>query len=85
MAFLEVARKIVALGGAASALIFLPALVLVSIFDIVGRRIFFFRSMPLQEFAWHFFFACAMFGVGYGYVKERHVRVDILRNGCRTA
>ena len=33
----------------------------------------------LQELAWHFFFACVMFAIGYTYVKDRHVRVDIVR------
>lgn len=79
MGFLEVVRKIVALGGAIAAMVFLPGLILVSIFDITGRRFFHFSSTPLQELAWHFFFACVMFGIGYTYIKDRHVRVDILR------
>jgi TRAP-type mannitol/chloroaromatic compound transport system permease small subunit len=76
---LNVVRQLVEAGGTVSALIFLPALILVSIVDIVGRRFLQYSSTPLQELAWHFFFACVMFGLGYTYIKDRHVRVDILR------
>ena len=84
MGFLEIARRIVALGGAMAAMVFLPGLILVSIFDITGRRFLQFSSTPLQELAWHFFFACVMFGIGYTYIRDRHVRVDILRERLPT-
>ncbi len=58
---------------------FLPALILVSIFDITTRRFLQLGSTPLQELEWHFFFACAMFAIGETYLRDRHVRVDILR------
>lgn len=77
--WLSACRRFVELGGAAAALIFLPALILVSGYDIVGRRLFHFSSTLLQELAWHFFFGCVMFAIGYTYIQERHVRVDILR------
>ncbi len=67
------------LGGAMAAMVFLPGLILVSIIDITGRRFLQYSSTPLQELAWHFFFACVMFALGYTYIKDRHVRVDILR------
>ncbi len=76
---LENARKIVVLGGSIAALVFLPALTLTSISDIITRRIFQYGSTPIQELTWHFFFACVMFGMGYAYLKDNHVRVDILR------
>lgn len=79
MGFLEIAQRIVAIGGWMAAMMFLPGLIIVSIFDITGRRLMQFSSTPLQELAWHFFFACVMFGIGYTYVRDRHVRVDILR------
>ncbi len=62
-----------------AAIVFLPGLILVSIIDITGRRFLQYSSTPLQELAWHFFFACVMFALGYTYIKDRHVRVDILR------
>lgn len=79
MDLLEAAKKVVTVGGAVSALVFLPGLILVSIIDVTGRRFLQFSSTPLQELAWHFFFASVMFGIGYTYIKDRHVRVDILR------
>ena len=84
MGFIEVARKTVAFGGALAALGFLPGLIIVSIFDITGRRFLHYSSTPLQELAWHFFFACVMFAIGYTYVKDRHVRVDIVRERLPT-
>jgi TRAP-type mannitol/chloroaromatic compound transport system permease small subunit len=72
-------RRIVAAGGALAALVFLPGLILVSIFDITTRRFLQSGSTPLQELAWHFFFACVMFGIGHTYLRDNHVRVDILR------
>lgn len=79
LGLLRTARRIVSLGGALAAFVFLPGLILVSIFDITGRRLLEFSSTPLQELAWHFFFACVMFGIGFTYIRDRHVRVDILR------
>jgi TRAP-type mannitol/chloroaromatic compound transport system permease small subunit len=76
---LEVMRRIVLLGGTISALLFLPALTLTSLFDILTRRFLQLGSTPLQELTWHFFFACVMFALGYTYLVDRHVRVDILR------
>ena len=72
-------RRIVSFGGTVSALVFLPGLIFVSIFDITTRRFLQSGSTPLQELAWHFFFACVMFGIGHTYLRDRHVRVDILR------
>ena len=76
---LRLIHRIVASAGALSALAFLPGLILVSIFDITTRRFLQSGSTPLQELGWHFFFACVMFGIGYTYIRDRHVRVDILR------
>lgn len=76
---LDIARRIVAGGGWLAALVFLPGLILVAIFDIATRRFLQLGSTPLQELQWHFFFACAMFAVGATYLRDRHVRVDILR------
>jgi len=77
--WLRQARKIVRLGGGIAALVFLPGLTLTSIFDIATRRFLQLGSTPLQELTWHFFFACVMFGIGWTYLAERHVRVDIIR------
>ncbi len=72
-------RKLLRLAGAIAAYVFLPGLILTSIFDISTRRFLQLGSTPLQELTWHFFFACVMFGIGYTYLVDKHVRVDILR------
>lgn len=78
-ALLAIARRIVRLGGAAAALLCLPGLTLASLFDITTRRFLQLGSTPIQELTWHFFFAVVMLGVGYAYLTDSHVRVDILR------
>jgi len=76
---LDYARKLVLLGGKLSAWLFLPMLTLVAIFDITTRRVLQLGSTPLQELEWHFFFAGVTFALGYAYLKDKHVRIDILR------
>ena len=73
-------RKIVVGSGMLATYVFLPGLILVSILDLFARRIFSYSSTPIQELAWHFFFACVMFGMGYAYLRDRHVRVDVFRD-----
>jgi len=72
--------KVVVWSGHLAAYCFLPGLILVSLLDLIARRLFSYSSTPVQELAWHFFFACAMFGMGYAYFRDRHVRVDIFRD-----
>lgn len=76
---LSILHRIVTVAGTIAALLFLPGLILVSIFDITTRRFLQAGSTPAQELAWHFFFACVMFSIGVTYLRDRHVRVDILR------
>lgn len=80
MKFFDSIRKIVSFGGALAALLFLPCLILVSLVDIIGRRFFQYSSTPLQELGSQLFFASVMFAIGYTYLKDRHVRIDILRD-----
>jgi len=75
----ELARRIVSFAGNIAAFVFLPGLALTSIFDIATRRFLQLGSTPLQELTWHFFFACVMFGIGFTYLVDRHVRVDVIR------
>lgn len=72
-------RKVLRLASAIAAFVFLPGLIATSVFDIATRRFLQLGSTPLQELTWHFFFACVMFGIGYTYLIDRHVRVDIVR------
>lgn len=76
---LSTADRLINGSGKIAAYIFLPGLIVTSIFDIVTRRFLQLGSTPLQELTWHFFFASVMFGIGATYLGDGHVRVDILR------
>ncbi len=68
------------LGRSVSAYILLPLLMSVAIFDIIGRKFVNTGSTQLQELQWHFFFASVMLSIGYTYISDGHVRIDVLRN-----
>ncbi len=79
--------------GRWGALFILP-LVFFTIWDVLFRKIgkmqvwlmeafgpvgFLFDSTIIQELEWHFHTALFALVLGYGYVNNRHVRVDLLR------
>jgi len=55
------------------------ALIVVTIFDVVTRRFFVLGSTKLQEAEWHFHVILFAFCIGYAYLKDAHVRIDLLR------
>ena len=55
------------------------ALILVTIFDVVTRRFFVLGSTKLQELEWHFHAILFSFCLGYAYLKDAHVRIDLVR------
>lgn len=61
-------------------------LVGVIIVDVVGRHFFSIGSSQLQELEWHLHTVLLMFCIGFGYVQDSHVRIDIIRErlGRRT-
>lgn len=54
-------------------------LVLVIMFDVIGRHFFSSGSSKLQELEWHLHTILFMFCVGLGYMHDSHVRIDIVR------
>lgn len=66
-------RAAAALCGAM--LLILTAVIL---YDVIGRRFFDTGSFVLQELEWHLHGAIAVLGFGYAYVKDAHVRIDLL-------
>jgi len=66
--------------GALIAWITLIPLIAVSVYDMIGRQFFHVGSTRLQELEWHFFLAVVMLGLGYSYLRDAHVRIDILRD-----
>jgi TRAP-type mannitol/chloroaromatic compound transport system permease small subunit len=55
------------------------ALIVVTIFDVVTRRFFVLGSTKLQEAEWHFHVILFAFCIGYAYLKDAHVRIDLVR------
>lgn len=53
------------------------ALLLTTIFDLVTRRFFVLGSTRLQEFEWHMHVVLFSMCLGYAYIKDRHVRIDL--------
>ena len=70
--------RLVAVAGQVGAWMALP-LMAFTVVDVVGRRLFNIGSTTLQEWEWHFhtvlFAAC----FGFAYIRNAHVRVDLLR------
>jgi len=66
-------------------------LVLITMWDVVSRKIIWFQifmvenvstlfsSTLLQELEWHFHTGLFALVLGYGYIHNRHVRVDLVR------
>lgn len=71
--------------------LFVIPLVLFTMWDVIARKFIiiqvflvehvsvWFSSTFLQELEWHFHTALFALVLGYGYVHNRHVRVDLLR------
>ena len=54
-------------------------LILVTVFDVVTRRFFVLGSTKLQELEWHFHTILFAFCLGFAYLKDAHVRIDLVR------
>lgn len=54
-------------------------LVAVTIFDVITRRFLVLGSTKLQEFEWHMHVVLFGLLIGYGYIKDSHVRIDLVR------
>ncbi len=73
--FLE---KIVTISGKIGSWLAIP-LMFIIIFDIVTRRFFVLGSTKLQEMEWHLHAALFLLVLGYAYIKDSHVRIEIVR------
>ena len=73
--FLE---KIVTFFGKMGSWLAIP-LIFIIIFDIVTRRFFILGSTKLQEMEWHLHTALFLLVIGYAYLKDSHVRIEIVR------
>lgn len=55
----------------------LIVLMLVILYDVIGRRFFATGSFKLQELEWHLHGAIAVLCFGWAYIENAHVRIDI--------
>ena len=54
-------------------------LIFIIIFDIITRRFFILGSTKIQEMEWHLHTAIFLLALGFAYVKNSHVRIEIIR------
>jgi len=61
-------------------LIVLPLLIGISVYDIIGRQFYNTGSTRLQGLEWHLFLTLVMTSIGYAYIRDIHVRIDVFRD-----
>ncbi|MBA3589089.1 TRAP transporter small permease subunit [Methylibium sp.] len=59
-------------------------LMLVIVADITSRRLFSTGSTMMQELEWHLHAALFLLCLGYGYIANTHVRIDVIRERLST-
>ena len=59
-------------------------LIAIIIFDIISRKFFLLGSTKLQEMEWHLHAALFLLALGYAYLKNSHVRIEVIREGFST-
>ena len=59
-------------------------LISIIIFDIITRRFFVLGSTKLQEMEWHLHTSLFLLVLGYAYLKDAHVRIEIVREQFST-
>jgi TRAP-type mannitol/chloroaromatic compound transport system permease small subunit len=71
-------EKIVTIFGKIGSWLAIP-LISIIIFDIITRRFFVLGSTKLQEMEWHLHASLFLLVLGYAYLKDAHVRIEIVR------
>ena len=71
-------EKVVMFFGKLGSWLALP-LISIIIFDIITRRFFVLGSTKLQEMEWHLHTSLFLLVLGYAYLKDAHVRIEIVR------
>jgi TRAP-type mannitol/chloroaromatic compound transport system permease small subunit len=74
----EYLEKIVSVFGKVGSWFAIP-LISIIIFDIITRRFFVLGSTKLQEMEWHLHTSLFLLVLGYAYLKDAHVRIEIVR------
>ncbi len=71
-------RVIIGIGNAASWLIAL--LIVIILFQVVLRYMFHKSFVALEEVQWHLYAVVVLLSVSYSYVKDSHIRLDIMHS-----
>ncbi len=74
----EITESVIVWIGRIAAWLAIP-LIFVIIFDVITRRFFVLGSTKLQELEWHIHAALFLFCLGWAYLKDAHVRIDLVR------
>ncbi len=75
-------ETVVSFFGRAGAWLAIPMMVVI-LFDVIGRRFFNTGSTALQDLEWHFHGALFLLAFGWAYIRDEHVRIEILRERWR--
>jgi len=65
--------------GFGSALIILPTMIGIRVYEIVARKLFNAALSWPQYMEWELFVFLVLLTLGYAYVRDAHVRVDVIR------
>ena len=86
LGWIERVERTIGFIGISAAVIILPLMIAVRIYEIVARKLFQAPSTFLQLIEWEAFTLLILLTIGFAYVRDQHVRVDILREnlGRRT-
>ena len=79
----EFLARIVIGVGKLSAWLSIPLMVVI-IFDVVTRRFLVLGSTKLQEGEWHIHAVLFLLCIGFTYIEDAHVRIDLLRERLST-
>jgi len=74
----EILDRFVILIGRIGAWMTIPLMVVI-VFDVITRRFFVLGSTKLQEGEWHLNAILFLLCIGFTYVKDAHVRIDLVR------
>ncbi len=72
-------ERCVVVFGYIACFVLLPLQILCALFYIVGRQFYIIPATPIQELEWQLFTAGVFFVIGFAYLMDRHVRIDIVR------
>ena len=79
--FVKAIEALTTAAGRFASWLLLPLMAVIML-DVVGRRFFRVGSVGLQEIEWHLHTVIFLFAAAYGYLRNTHVRIDMLRDRC---